>query len=284
MATNDEDPLTLMAGETPWASISGGSDLDASKPTIIGIYGQPGSGKTRMLKLLGNALSEDRRDFHLIEGSEMIQKFLPQDVVLETFKFQSEEVKLTVRTNAINDVVRMCCEDGMPAIVTGHFIFWDGGGEVSKPVISDADKQAFTHILYLDVKPEVIGRRREKVSRTRAVMEVDKLEQWQKAEMSGLQELCRENEILFTTVHDHSEATKLIKNFVRFNSTKNEEHVAQVLRMGVEGQAFGHDKRKLGGLRRRKAGNDRNASEHNGQREQDQDDASDRRGQDTRPR
>ena len=46
-------------------------------------------------------------------------------------------------------------------------------------------------------------------------MGVDKVREWQKTEMSGLQELCRENEILFTTVHDHSIATKLVAGVVK---------------------------------------------------------------------
>lgn len=243
MATNDEQPLVPMAETPPPTGIkssSSSSNTTASKPTVIGIYGLPGSGKTTMLKLLRNALTEDHQRFHFIEGSEMIKKFLPQGVLPETLKSQSEEVKLRVRTDAINDIVRMCREDGRSAVVTGHFIFWDGEGEVSKPVMNDADRQAFTHILYLDVKPEEILRRRVEDSRTRAVMEVDKLEKWQKKEMGGLQELCREHEILFKVVHDHSVATKLIKNFTHFNSKNNEENVAKELKESVKAQAFGH--------------------------------------------
>jgi uracil phosphoribosyltransferase/adenylate kinase/phosphoserine phosphatase len=209
----------------------------ANKPTIIGIYGLPGNGKTTTLKQLENALNDDPQGFHFIEGSEMIKKSLPQGVTLETFKSQTEEVKLSVRTNAINNIMEMCREDGKPAIVTGHFIFWNGEGKVSKPVMNDADKQAFTHILYLDVAPEVIWERREEDSRVRAVMEVDKLEKWQKEEMSGLQDLCREKEILFATVRDHSDAAKLVKNFVQYNSKDNEGLVAEELDRSVKAQS-----------------------------------------------
>jgi uracil phosphoribosyltransferase/adenylate kinase/phosphoserine phosphatase len=247
MATNDEQPLVPMAETPPPTGIksSSSSNTTADKPTIIGIYGLPGSGKTTMLKLIRNALTEDHQRLHFIEGSEMIKKFLPQDVVLETLKFQSEEVKLRVRTDAINEIVRMCREDERSAVVTGHFIFWDGEGEVSKPVMNDADKQTFTHILYLDVKPEEIWRRRKEDSRTRAVMEVDKLEKWQKTEMSELQELCREHEILFTTVHDHAVATKRIKSFVKHNSKNNEEAVAKELKASVKAQVFGHNSMEM---------------------------------------
>ena len=114
MATNDEQPLVPMAETPPPTGIksSSSSNMTASKPTVIGIYGLPGSGKTTMLKLLRNALTEDHQRFHFIEGSEMIKKFLPQGVLRETLKSQSEEVKLRVRTDAINDIVRMCREDG----------------------------------------------------------------------------------------------------------------------------------------------------------------------------
>jgi phosphoserine phosphatase/adenylate kinase len=265
MAANNEQPLVPMA-ETPpptdirdSISISGSIDIRDSigsigsssnnitteKPSVIGIYGLPGSGKTTMLKLLRDFLNKDHQRFHFVEGSEQIKKFLPQGVVLETLKIQDDEVKLRVRTDAINAIVEMCRKDGRPAVVTGHFIFWDGKGEVSEPVMNDADKQAFTHILYLDVKPEEVLRRREKDSRTRAIMEVKKLEKWQEREMSGLQELCRENEILFTKVHDHSKAIRLIKYFVRFNSKNNEELVAKDLERSVKAQAFGHNSMEM---------------------------------------
>jgi uracil phosphoribosyltransferase/adenylate kinase/phosphoserine phosphatase len=242
MTTDQATELVPVAGAPPLASNNSNTDsnIAADEPTIIGIYGLPGSGKTTMLKLLKSALTEDHQAFHFIEGSESIKKALPQGVTLETFKFQTEEVKLSVRTKAINDIVDLCREGGKPAIVTGHFIFWDGEGEVSKPVMNDADKKAFTHILYLDVAPEVIWRRREEDNRTRAAMEVGKLEKWQKEEMSGLQDVCRENEILFATAHDHSEAYGLIRNFTRFNSKDNEEEVAEVLEMSVKAQAFRH--------------------------------------------
>jgi uracil phosphoribosyltransferase/adenylate kinase/phosphoserine phosphatase len=240
MATDKKTEPGPMAGAPPPASSNTNTitpENTANQPTIIGIYGLPGSGKTTTLKQLENALNDDPQGFHFIEGSEMIKKSLPQGVTLETFKSQTEEVKLSVRTNAINDIMEMCREDGKPAIVTGHFIFWNGEGEVRKPVMNDADKQAFTHILYLDVAPEVIWKRRVEDSRVRAVMEVDKLEKWQKEEMSGLQDLCREKEILFATVRDHSDAAKLVKNFVKYNSKDNEGLVAEELDRSVKAQS-----------------------------------------------
>lgn len=127
-----------------------------------------------MLRLLRNALTEDHQNFNFFEGSEVIEEYLPQNTVIgvvATFEPLDDEDKLLVRKSAVEHIVRVCRRDGKAGIVTGHLIFWDGRGEVSKEVMNDADLQAFTHILYLHNAPqETAGHREGDESRKRAGM------------------------------------------------------------------------------------------------------------------
>jgi hypothetical protein len=65
------------------------------------------------------------------------------------------------RKRAIEWIRDKTVKSGKSAIVTGHFMFWPEGGE-QQPVYTKADLETYTHILYLDVDPEVAAQQRRR--------------------------------------------------------------------------------------------------------------------------
>ncbi|KAK0710675.1 uracil phosphoribosyltransferase-domain-containing protein [Lasiosphaeris hirsuta] len=146
-----------------------------SKKTVIGIYGIPGSGKSFLMQQLEQKLESSAR-FVFYEGSAVIASILAID------KIATE------------------CGPGQAAVVAGHFIFWSENGEEGTRVCTQSDLKAFTHIIYLNVKPElVLERRKTDSTRNRPEVSLEHIRRWQKTEMAELRELCWHNNILFTS-------------------------------------------------------------------------------------
>ncbi|EED17920.1 hypothetical protein TSTA_117060 [Talaromyces stipitatus ATCC 10500] len=82
-----------------------------------------------------------------------------------------------LRTRTIKKIGRDAEDNGKTAIVAGHFIFRSEGKE-KDVVCNEADLDTYTHILYLDVQPEVIAQRRlEDQTRNRANDSVKNLQE-----------------------------------------------------------------------------------------------------------
>lgn len=125
------------------------------KPAIIGLYGVPGCGKTYLLTRLKEILDEGK--FEFFEGSAVINRLVTGG--LDKFRTLDDEGKGMWRKLAIEWIRDKTVKSGKPAIITGHFMFWSEGGE-QQPVYTKADLKTYTHILYLDVDPQVVTRRR----------------------------------------------------------------------------------------------------------------------------
>ena len=176
------------------------------KPTVIGLYGVPGVGKSTMLKQLQSQLHEE--DFLFFEGSDVIGELVEGG--LKAFKTLGEVQQMKYRIQAISKIHANCEESGKTGIVTGHFMF-DGVA-----VVTQHDLSAYTHILYLDINPDIVAKRCEADnkagSRTRCAAVTD-LREWQQAEKNQLRELCYEHKILFTLIRNVDTAVKLINDF-----------------------------------------------------------------------
>ncbi|RSL79300.1 hypothetical protein CEP52_017539 [Fusarium oligoseptatum] len=167
------------------------------KPTVIGLYGISGSGKSFLLKHLQQELSPT--EFALFEGSDKIASLTPGG--LEAFHKLDEKCKSDLRGQAIEAIRKESCDSGRVAIVTGHFMFWEQEDATGQPVYTSNDLATFTHVIYLNIPIDVISQRRlDDGLKDRTVMSQEHLRRWQEAEVSMMRDLCREHRILFSLV------------------------------------------------------------------------------------
>jgi phosphoserine phosphatase len=176
-------------------------------PTIIGIYGVSGCGKSYLSEQLKAQRSETTFSFY--EGSEQLLKIFGNH--LENFKRLSKSGKDFIRAKTMEGISREYAEIGKTGIVTGHYSFSNaapgsGPGDPStgtnhEVVMVEADKKAYTHILYLKPSPETIVEQVAKDStRDRPDFDATTVRAWQTFEEKELSSICRENDILFMTI------------------------------------------------------------------------------------
>jgi uracil phosphoribosyltransferase/adenylate kinase/phosphoserine phosphatase len=236
---------------TPSASASASnSDPLNVKPTVIGIYGLPASGKTYLIGQLKRQLGEEHFVFH--DGSAAIAAVVPGG--LEAFCKLPEHDQAQIRELAIQGIRKECVEDKKSALVAGHFMFWpenQHGDEASPPPVwTPSDAATYTHILYLDVPTEVLLLRRiNDAAKKRPQMTVTQLERWQRAEKTQLRKLCYDQGILFSLVHMDPASTLLerviahVVDFVKHTEQENmsraerrlDEVVTQMASQGADG-------------------------------------------------
>ncbi len=201
MASERENASSIMSGPEaspqPKPSIPHQRAPNDKKAVVIGLYGVPGSGKTFLLEQLKRELMPEHFAFY--EGSKMIATLVPGGI--NAFQKLEEAEKLQWRKLAI-DTIRKDCEDsGQVAVVTGHFMFWPEEEDTGMLVYTHNDLVTYTHILYLDILPEVVVQRLlDDTERDRPSISVAHLRKWQQAEKTQLRRLCRHHGILFSLV------------------------------------------------------------------------------------
>jgi len=155
-------------------------------PKIIGIYGVSGCGKSYLLEQLKGHF--DEKSFFFYEGSERLVKAFQN--TLDSFKCLPIHAQETIRARAIEGISRECAKAGKAGIVIGHYSFCrkptntipgDPSTEIEHEVVmTDADKKAYTHILYLKPSPETIVEQVAKdESRQRQHLNAATIRQWQ---------------------------------------------------------------------------------------------------------
>ncbi|KAI1651287.1 uracil phosphoribosyltransferase-domain-containing protein [Daldinia loculata] len=191
MSTSSANPETSRPSgpQTPVSSLP--------KPVIIGLYGVPGCGKSYLLKELKQELNAETFEFY--EGSEVISSLVPGG--LSAFKKLEESEKDHHRKLAIDHIAQSCSVTGRVGVVVGHFMFWEEGEETGRIVCTKNDLEVYTHILYLNIDPELISRYRlDDTERARPLVSVEHLCKWQEAEKIQLRQLCYDNNILFSSI------------------------------------------------------------------------------------
>lgn len=211
----------------------------AQKPKVIGIYGLPGCGKTFVKEMLRQKHGERRTAFY--DGSDKIEALVPGG--LDAFKRLSNEEKYAYREQAITQIGEECAESGKNGLVTGHCMFWTEGQQAGDWVVTDADWKTYSHIIYLDVPPEIIAQRRQDDQRKRIPTSVDHLRDWQKMEVHRLREACYDHGVLLSVLstaagahgladpHGHNDhrLVALTSKLVLNNFTKEDEHTKALL-------------------------------------------------------
>ncbi|KAK6512647.1 hypothetical protein TWF481_001528 [Arthrobotrys musiformis] len=203
---------------------------EETRPTVVGLYGIPGCGKSFLLKQLAQELGKEKFTFY--EGSEVIAGLVPGG--LGAFIKMDKGKKEDWRRLAIDHVRNSSLSNGRVAVVAGHIMFWDEGEEKGEPVYTDRDLNTYTHIIYLDTPAELAFQRRcNDTGRNRPSYSAQHLGRWQSEEKRVLRELCYQYQILFSTaVHSAtllSRVAMLLRDFSLHSDDLNLSSVESAL-------------------------------------------------------
>ncbi|KAI0593850.1 uracil phosphoribosyltransferase-domain-containing protein [Biscogniauxia sp. FL1348] len=190
------------------------------KPTVVGLYGIPGSGKTHLLQQLQKGPVTELFKFY--EGSEVIASLITGG--LDAFRKLGDQEKTHFRQLAIGRIQQDCLGSGKSAVVTGHFMFWSEGQDVGQPVYTKKDLETYTHIIYLDISaPDVWKQRHNDTNRRRPSLSIEHLEKWQTEEKTQIRHLCYENKILFSVVSPRflERVPALLRDFCNHTEQRN---------------------------------------------------------------
>ncbi|KAK8000848.1 uracil phosphoribosyltransferase-domain-containing protein [Apiospora marii] len=191
------------------------------KPTVVGIYGISGCGKTHLVNELKSSHQLDA--FRFYEGSEVLGSVVPGG--LATFQQSNPSQKQEWRQVAINKIRMEFAAAKETAVVTGHSMFWSEVEESGECVFTEADANTFTHILYLEVRPEEIAQRRANdTQRKRSHASVNHLLKWQNADKEQLSKLCRAHGILFCAIAPRSTLVKDVVVLLQDFQVHNEHY------------------------------------------------------------
>lgn len=225
MSTNNNSASSSNANASPnppenaavatTAAVPESETVSIPKPTVIGIYGIQGSGKTYLLKELKPQLGEEKFAYH--DSSTMIMELVPGG--FDAFKKMDEEGKKRARELAIETIGQRAAESGKVALVAGHLMFWAAGKDAGDVVWTEADSRTYSHVVYLDVPAGLIYSHREADTEARGTgarpaAPVEHLQKWQDAEKDQLRELCPKHDILFTTVVAEDARTSMLQGIL----------------------------------------------------------------------
>lgn len=193
------------AAPTPASHPHGSAGISTPRPTIIGIYGVPGCGKSFFLNQLSGYLDSEFKssaiEFKFYDSSQVLADHVPGG--LAAFRALGHEEKERVRETAIKRIQAECSKPGETAVIAGHYSFWDDEGNPEpERVMTSADRSTYTHIFYLSPPHDRVSRYRQgDMKRQRRHLSEDHLLKWMELERSELRRICYESGILFSVVY-----------------------------------------------------------------------------------
>ncbi|KAF8898293.1 uracil phosphoribosyltransferase-domain-containing protein [Mucidula mucida] len=205
--------------------------MPPTRPTVVGLYGVPGCGKTRMMQNLKTSLGEEQ--FAYYEGSEIIASLVPGG--LDVFKRMGKDDKAVWRERAIREIGEQCSATQRVGLVAGHLMFWDEDKETGELVWTKGDEEIYTHIFYLDTPADVISRRRlDDAERPRPAASGTHLRRWQISEQKQLRLLCLQNSILFANIAPDpvkvAALLRSIRHSEEYNLSRAQDRLDDILR------------------------------------------------------
>lgn len=216
-------------------------------PTILGIYGVSGCGKSCLAKQLKAQLPDS---FVFYEGSDELAKRVPGG--LEAFKQMGKDAQDLVRDETIEGIRDDCTISGKTGIITGHYMFWNANTLPSdanaQVAMTEVDKKIYTHILYLMTDPEtVVQQVAQDATRKRHHFDAATIHEWQTQEEQQLRSICQNNDILFATIRPDflPQAIKYVQSTTHHNESTNESRINQALDRLIETLPVGDVKTML---------------------------------------
>lgn len=201
------------------------------RPSVIGLYGISGSGKSHLLKALEMEMGTDM--FVYFEGSEVLAKLVPGG--LGAFKKLVNDEKARYREDAIQHVQLVCHTEKKIGLLAGHYMFPSFVIEDDEPtcVGTRRDFDVFTHMIYLDIHPSTIAALRSsddpQKRQERGTLSIDQLSNWQAKERSTLRVDCYHERVFFTTISEDSAdgpaVSKLILSMLEYDQERNRVRV-----------------------------------------------------------
>ncbi|KAJ7437917.1 uracil phosphoribosyltransferase-domain-containing protein [Mycena galericulata] len=216
-----------------------------SKPTVIGLYGVPGCGKSYLLDQLKADTELGQHDFAFYEGSLIIDQLVPGG--LAAFQGMNDQDKTCWREKAIAHIADESATSGKIGLVAGHFMLWeDESEEAGNRVWTERDAAVFTHILYLTVPAhDVVERRGNDRRRQRLSVSENHIRKWQEEEREHLRRICAQNKIIFTIVPTLAGAVSSLIRLIQHQSEAYNLSCAQN-RLDEVVSGFRADKMKRG--------------------------------------